>query len=395
MAGTIASGFLSYVSVTFAARLLEPANFGLLGALLGFVTFTTAMLRPAGFAATHLATSIDNHRKGPQLRGLAGLAIGIGLVLAAVIVAFLAVFANALAHLLRSGDSWHLVLLAPLLGTVACLQLMQGIMAGAQKFRWLSVSSVIDAGARALVTVPLVTQFSVAGSLSAYAAGQLAAIACCVVSLGGIGWNPPSRRRLRASMHTGTAAVALLVIMTLLQTGDLLLLRSYAAPDAVGLYAVCATVGSLLVTLASPLYLPAFPRAVAAHMAGRPTAAVLYLPLALVLAVGAISTLAAIWLGTSVTELAFGAAFAGAGLLLPIYLAKSTALLVALLVGQHAIAVGRGMRVWLAVPPTVGALAALVVLHPDSAGAAVLMVAFSVTAAGVLAFAALVPSHGH
>jgi O-antigen/teichoic acid export membrane protein len=389
MGGTVASGLLAYVSITIAARLLNPVDFGLLGALIALSSFATILLRPAGFAMTHLAATAYVDVGGGRLRGLGAASVALSAVVMVLLVLLVAAFGQPLATTLQASSTWPIWLLVPLLGALTCFHLTNGILTGAQRFVWFAGAGVIEAAARAIVTAPLVLHIGVSGSLGSYVAGHVAAIAFSITCLGGLAWKPPPVKDVIDAVRTGSAALTLLVGISLLQNGDLVLLRWYGRAEDAGLYAACATIGGLLVTLGTPLFVPAFPRALAAHRSGEPTLPILLFALTPIVVGGISASLASIWLGSTAVGLLFGPAFEGAGLILPVYLAKSTALLAAGVLGQHAIATGRLLAVRLAVVPAACTLVMLGYLRPDAVATALVAVAGGVVLSIVIGMPAV------
>jgi O-antigen/teichoic acid export membrane protein len=331
---------------------------------LGVATLATVVLRPTGFAATHLTIAVHARRDRRALHGTLGLALMVGIVVCVVCLLVLMVLGAPIAQALQSQSTAPIVLLAPLLGVGAALQMTNGVLSGVQRFSILAVVTVVDAAIRLVATGPLALALGVAGSLVAYVVGQLAAIGLGIAMLGGVAWRMPHVHETRAGLRTGFATMSLLAGIALLQTGDLVLLRTYAPPDDAGLYAACASLGLLFVTATAPLYLPAFPRALGAYREQGDTRSILIGVLAPIAAAGVAAILLSVWLGDLVVVLVFGASFAAAGPILPIYMAKIVALVIAGVLGQHAVATGRALAVHVVPLPALLGLAALVVIRP-------------------------------
>jgi len=144
MLGTLIAGGISWVAITLSARLLEPSNFGLLGALLAVTSLTAIAFRPAGFAATQLAAAVGSRDGISSIRGLCGFSVAIGAGLAAILIVLMAAMRVPLSMALQMASSWPILFLAPLVAALGCTQLLQGILAGTNKFPWLAAGSVLD-----------------------------------------------------------------------------------------------------------------------------------------------------------------------------------------------------------------------------------------------------------
>lgn len=370
MAGTVVSGIFSYGSIALSARLLGTEDFGLVAALLGIGSLGAVLLRPASFAATHVAIGAQSRSTPDALRGLLGFSVAVGAVLTLVLLAIFLTLAMPLNSLLKTSGLLPIAFVAPLLAATASLQLISGLFSGAHRFGWLATSTVIEAAVRSLVTAPFVILWGVSGSVFAYVVGQIAGVTFSILRAGGLAWQPPPVEHLFDGLKTGFSALSLVAGIALLQNGDLILLRWYAPQLDVGLYAACSSLGNLFVTLSAPLYLPAFPRALRAHRQREPTLPVLLWAVGPILAAGTTATVASIWLGAPIARMLFGPAFEGAGPVLPIYFARTSALVLVGVVGQHAMATGRGSAVHLGVPVGVGGLAAIALLRLDPQGTA-------------------------
>ena len=125
--------------------------------------------------------------------------------------------------------------------------------------------------------------------------------------------------RCAAGLATGLATLSLIGGIALLQNGDLVLLRGYGRPEDAGLYAACASLGNLFVTVTAPLYVPAFPRALTAYRRGQGTRAILVGVLTPIGLAGVAAVVGALVLGELVIAVLFGADFLGAASILPAY----------------------------------------------------------------------------
>jgi O-antigen/teichoic acid export membrane protein len=271
--------------------------------------------------------------------------------------------AGPLANLFNAQSGWQVVLLGPLVAFVVGQQLISGALLGGHRFATQAATTVAEAGARALVTLPAAVLFGVSGALFAYLAGQVVSVVAAIILVGGLAWLRPSRRQLSASGSLGLAAVSLVIGLALLQSGDLVVLRWYGPTPETGLYAACASVGTLLVALSVPIYVPSFPRAIAAQREGRGTISILFVTLGLVVALGASAALVSVWLSAPVLRWSFGSEFEDAASLLPIYLLKTSAVVSAGVIGQHALALARPAAVTVVLPVSIFSLIAVALLH--------------------------------
>lgn len=369
---TIVAGLLAYASTAVSARTLGSADFGLLGALLGTASLVTVALRPLHSAATHLATELHARGEDSAVAGLAGPSLLAAVGAAAALLTLAAVLAEPLSVFYRTTEHSPVLALALLLAVTAYVQLATGFLLGLHRFNSFAVSNVLDTSVRAALTPLLVSLLSVPGALACYVIGQAAAAMFSVVQSGGVRWKPPGAAHVLRATRVGLSSSVLTLVVALLQHADLVLLRAYAPAEQVGWYSASASVGSLVFTLAAPVYLPLYPRLVASTRAGQSAGALLLGTLGLVSVVGAAMILASALIGGRLTALLFGDEFVAAGAILPLYLAKTASLLSLFLVGQYAIVAGRASLLWPSLVPCLTALAVLAIAQPAPSHAALL-----------------------
>jgi O-antigen/teichoic acid export membrane protein len=385
LAGTGAAAVLSYAAVTISARLLGPDAFGLLGALVAVTSLATVALTWVYAMAAHIASTALARHEPDSLRRLSGpVLVGAGVFGLLILVVTLAL-SGPIATFLHSENPWILGLLAPLLAAIACGQILKGFLSGLQRFRAFSAATALEALTRAILTAPLVLAFGVAGSLGAYVGGVLVADTWVVSRLGAIGWRLPSASDLVGPGWTAVGTAITTVMVGLLQYSDLILLRWYAPADEAGIYSATAALGNTLFTLAVPLTLPAFPRALAAYDAHEPTWPILLRALVPVVVGGLAAILVSAWLGELVAVAIFGLPFAAVGTLLPVYFAKTTGLIVLALVGQHAVAVRRPGALFVAAAVSVTGPVLIATLTPSVRGTALISFAVAIVATSLLA----------
>jgi O-antigen/teichoic acid export membrane protein len=355
--GTVVSAVFSYLALTISARSLGVAEFGVLGATLAVVSVAVVAMRPLHTAATHLAARVRSDRL--ILSGLTGPLLGASFAIACVVAVVVNVLDAPLRALLRVEDSRLLWLAAPLIGLHLFWQLESGLIAGTQRFDLLATDSVADALVRAIVMAPLAIALGAFGSVAAYATGVAAAGTLAAAQLGGLRWSLPRHVFDRDLLQVGGGSILLTLAVTMVQNLDLLFLRAYGDPQAVGWYAACATIGSFLLAVTAPLYLPLYPRALRATEERMPTLPILASVLLPFTAAGVVAVGASWGAGNFAAALFFGPQFAPAGDVLPAYVTKTLCIGALFIVGQYALATRRALAI---VPGALLAMAGLVVI---------------------------------
>jgi len=368
--GTVIAALCSYVALATSARLLGPAEFGVLGAILAVLSVVAVALRPLHTSATHLAARAASDRR--VVSGLTGPLLVSSIALTCVVAIAFALLDDPLTSALHIQDRRVLWVAAPLIGLQVWWLLESGLIAGMQRFHLFALDSIADAAVRALVIAPLTLIAGVAGSVAAYATGVAVAGALGAAQLGGLRWRLPRHVFDRELLDVGGGSILLTLAISAAQNLDVLFLRTYADPEAVGRYAACATIGNFLFALSAPLYVPLYPRTVRALKERLPTLPILASVL-LPFAVTGVVAVGVSWaFGQFATGLFFGAQFAPAGDVLPAYFTKIVCLGAMFIVGQYALATRRSPTI---VPGTLLALACvsvIPVIRPEPFQAAML-----------------------
>jgi O-antigen/teichoic acid export membrane protein len=381
-----AANALNYAFNLVMLRLLGPAAYGALGALLALLLIGSVPgLALQVVVARHTALRVAGRGEVAAVAALwsrtlvavSWVSAGLGLLALAA--------APALAAFLHLGSLVPALWLAANLLPLPLVSALQGMLQGVQRFGALAIALLVNAAARLAVGIALVAAGGgLAGALAASVAGSALAL---VVPLALI--RPVLAGRRRAGSTTGgdlgaaalgrevgTASLALLGLL-LLTTVDVLLARHYLDPSASGLYAAGAVVAKIAYwapQFVATIVFPRLAREVAARrrlLAGA-AAVVAGLGVALALAVAAAPELA--------VALPFGAAYRGIGPDLPLFALLGTALALAQLLLFSGIAAG-DRRVHLLLGATVAVEVAAIALGPHGSVTGVVATALAVLGA--------------
>jgi O-antigen/teichoic acid export membrane protein len=335
---------LNYAFNLVMLRLLEPAAYGALGALLALILIGTVPgLAVQAVVARHTALRAGDRAAVAELwsRTLvaaAWLSAALGLLVAAA--------APLLAAFLHLGSLGPALWLAANVLPLPLVSALQGMLQGVQRFGALAATLLLNAAVRLAVGVALVLAgHGVDGALAASVAGSgLAMLLPLALLRPVLREAPPARRRgWRAAAtggaigaETGAAALAFLGLL-LLTNVDLLLARHYLAPRASGLYAAGSVIAKIAYWAPQFVATIVFPRlatggAARRRLLARAAAVVAGLGAALLLAVAAAPGLA--------VALPFGDGYRGVGPDLPLFAALGTALALAQLLLFSGIAAG-------------------------------------------------------
>src|SRR6266498_1223744 len=286
----VANG-LNYAFNLVMLRLLEPAAYGALGALLAVILIGTVPgLALQAVVARHTALRAGDRRAVAELWSrtlvaVSWVSLGLGLAVAAA--------APALAAFLHLGSIVPALWLAANILPLPLVSALQGMLQGVQRFGALAAALLLNAGARLAVGVGLVAAgHGVDGALAASVAGSVLAM---------------------------------------------LLARHYLAAEPSGLYAAGAVVAKIAYWAPQFVATIVFPRlateaAARRRLLARAAVAITALGVALMVVVAAAPELA--------VTLPFGAAYRDVGPDLPLFAALGTALALVQLLLFSGIAAG-------------------------------------------------------
>jgi O-antigen/teichoic acid export membrane protein len=385
-----AANALNYAFNLVMSRLLGPADYGALGALLALVLVGTV----PGVA---LQAVVARHTT------LAGRAVGRlwSRVLVAVVAVGGALGLLALAASPAVAAFLHLPSLGPCLWLAAALlplpllSAVQGMLQGREWFGLLAAVLLVAAAGRLAVGLGLVEGgLGVEGALAATAIGSAVAVLVAVPRLraqGGWehvrrGWRWPGRGSPGAAVAGEVAAAAAGVLgLLLLANVDVLLARHFLPAEASGLYAAGAVLTKIAFWAPQFVVTLVFPRLVTAadrrRLLGRSAA--------VVAAVGAPLVVAAALAPRLAARLSFGEAYLDVGPTLPLFAALGTGLaLVQLVLFTGMATADRGMYRLLLAAVAAEAVLVAVFLHDSVAqivGASLAVVAALLVAGFTLA----------
>jgi O-antigen/teichoic acid export membrane protein len=353
-----AANALNYAFNLVMSRLLGPADYGALGALLALVLVGTVPgVALQAVVARH--TTLAGEAVGRLWSRVLAAVVAVGAVLG-LLTMLASPAVAAFLHLPSLGPClWLAAALLPL----PLLSAVQGMLQGREWFGALAAVLLVAAAGRLAVGVGLVEGgLGVSGALAATAIGSAVAVLVAVPRLraqGGwerpraVGWRWPGTGSSAAAFGGEVAAAAAGVLgLLLLANVDVLLARHFLSAEASGLYAAGAVLTKIAFWAPQFVVTLVFPRLVTAadrrRLLGRSAA-------------GAPLVVAAALAPGLAARLSFGEAYLDVGPTLPLFAALGTGLaLVQLVLFTGMATADRGMyRLPLAAVVAEAALVAL------------------------------------
>jgi O-antigen/teichoic acid export membrane protein len=341
---SLGSNASSYVFTVVAARLLVPASFGELSALMAVLVVGIV---PAMSVQTGVALYVATGRR--EVRAAVGLGLWLGAAVGALALAGAPVLV-ALLHLSGAGPA---LVLPVALTAFPVLGALSGVLQGRQRFGRLAVVMGLDTVLRiGGAIVGLLVGRSPTAALVGLATGILLATAAAFVLCGRPRPARPPRALVRGVAHAGYATVGLVVLLNL----DVILARNVLPAHGSGVYAVGLVLTKAAYWLPQAVAVVVLPRL--ADRANRRS--VLRAGVLAVVAIDAPVVLLAVLFGPDLLPVIGGAGYRGEPVVLWLFALTGSLLAVAQLLLFSRIASGdvrSVLAVWLAIALEIGLVA--------------------------------------
>lgn len=358
----------AFALTILAARRLGPAGFGEWGALWSIMLVTAALFPSVSMLA---AREVARECAAGRPESARALASRIGVVTAGIGLApavLLTLKADAVAAALRIAEPSHIVLVAWFFWISWVLAFVRGALEGAQRFNGLGLNVAGEGALRlAMGAVVLFAGGVIGGLLGSYIAA--AVIAC---AFAWAEWRRPldaatprndEPAAIRWSYFAPVFAAHLLIVA--LANADMMLVKRYFPAEAAGWYSVGFTGGKFMFFFAEGVAVAMFPKAVAAHAAGRSPRPILIRALALYIGGAALTVAVAAAAPAFLVSTIFGPEYDEARRLLLPYLLYSSMLGAMVVTAKYRLAEGRFAFLAALAGAVVVLVGGIVVYHPS------------------------------
>jgi O-antigen/teichoic acid export membrane protein len=357
----------NYAFFLIAGRVLGPADYGLVAAILSGVLVVQTPVTSLQTALARVVGAYPTERSAPVYRRALLVALRL-----TPPIALLACGAVALVAALRDD-----VPVGPLLAAVAILlpvavfPLALGDLQGTHRFGRYAISMAAFGLPRPLALLALVgVGMGVYAALLGTAATTVVAAAVAVLftadrlrAAGAAPADPALLRAMRVSLLPLLVGVSAVAVISNL---DVIAAKLGLDPVEAGLFASAAVLAKtvFLVPQASTIVL--LPRVARRHRAGRPTEELLALSTLAALALGGVATAVTLVAAEPIAVLTFGEEFRDAATILPQLTGAMTLAGVLLTLLYHQVALGSHRVVWVLAAATLALAAGLVAFHESA-----------------------------
>jgi O-antigen/teichoic acid export membrane protein len=296
-AATLVGNGIAYLLSMISARILDPADFGALGALLGLlVIIATLGISVQALTARRVSTAPAAQRKDVEGQAIRlSILVAIAIAIASVVLAWpvSVLFSIPILAVLTGVAS---------LGFVVIGSAAMGIAQGREQHVKLSVAFIANSGGRALGgIIGVVVLQSVTGVGFGILIGCAVGAAVAYQLISPKTFSPKLKDGI--SIEFGHVAHALIVLFTLTNI-DVLLARVFLTEDLSGEYSVGVLLAKIAFFLPNAIIIVLFPK-----MSGGGSHRALYIATGLTAMVGVVITLASVFAGDLVIGILGGSQY--------------------------------------------------------------------------------------
>jgi O-antigen/teichoic acid export membrane protein len=250
----------NFVFNSATARILGPAGYGELAAIVAILYLASPLLVSVQTVASRTATGLvvggHDGRIRTELRAQGKRLVFVGLLAAAL----LALGSSALARFLRVSDGRPIAILGLALALSVVTHLQRGVLQGTTRFGRYAVSTLSEAVTKVVLAVALAWFWR---SVDGPVVGVVAAAGCGLVVntllLRYLPTTDDSTGRSLALPRGSGATVATFLLLSLLLSVDVLAAKRYLPPAESGLYAAVSLSGKVVFFATSAVSLYLFP----------------------------------------------------------------------------------------------------------------------------------------
>ena len=355
-AGVNVFNFLFHVVVS---RLLGPAHYSALGALLSIVSLLSVPLGAAQLAVTQAVARRVDADVPIGLGRSVGLAAVYGLIAMGIIIAF----TSLIDRFLHLGSWVPVMLVAGWIPVAAIGAVLTGALIGEYRFRAVAIATFVGgAVVRLAVGVFLAeTGGGVAGAISATIFAQVVTTGILGVLARSYLGRAEGLVSLRATSRDTLLSIGALTGLTALMGVDTVLARHYFTPSVAGQYSAGAVAARIALFVPSAITTVAFPHMIAGDGTSMASRRAFVQTLGVVALIGALVAVALTTFGSLTVRILFGSAYGGSKVVLGTLAFESAALgVLSVLVYFHL-----ARRSWTALGTWIGLVVAAVLVTFD------------------------------
>ncbi|HYH75856.1 MAG TPA: oligosaccharide flippase family protein [Candidatus Saccharimonadales bacterium] len=251
--GSVAVGALNYLYYPVLGRLLDPAAFGEVQALVSLFLQLAIFLSVFGLVTTNVVANYgDQAKRNAVVLELEKLALTLSLAFLLLVIAF----QHQLRSFLQFDSTWPFIILAVAIVVSVPFTFRSAFLRGQQAFGATSVANIVGAAAKLLFSAILVAiGLGTAGAIGGLVLAQAVAwgyAAWKAAQLGLVGqpsssrWRLPDVRLLAPELKYGLLVFISSFVITVQYSIDIVVVKHFFDAHTAGLYAGVASVARII-----------------------------------------------------------------------------------------------------------------------------------------------------
>jgi O-antigen/teichoic acid export membrane protein len=313
----IISGALAYLYNAYAAKLLGPGEYGILGVTMSVYFILAVSLAPLSNVITKLTSEFKATGQDGQIVFLVSVFTRRMFLYGAPFFLLTAFLSLPLSQFLNMDSPVPVILVGLLFWSGLLLVTVRGILQGLQQFTHIAFSQSSEAVLRLLGGVSLLSVgLGVNGAIAAFVLASGLSFIALFVLLRRQYQNPPVPFSFPNLYRYSSSALIMTLCFTASQNMDILLVKHYFDAEQAGIYVATTLVGKLLSLFSIPFYRVMFPQVSEANAQNKNTTPMLVKTLTMVGVACSLFIFLSWSFGHLVISISFGQAYAATAPLL-------------------------------------------------------------------------------
>jgi len=279
----------NYVFQISMARLLGPADYGILAVLMSIIYIFAIPSEAIQNFITKYTSIFNVHNKLGKTKDLMFRSLKKSALLSLVMFILFIPLSLFLSDFLKI-DIWLVLLIGLFIFTVFIMPVMRGIIQGRKKFSSLGLNFVLESICKVILSILLVLLgWKVYGAMTAVLLASVFAFVISLVPLKEIIHSKRERGEFNNIYKTNLPLIIATISIVLMYSIDIILARRFFSPEIAGQFAFVSLIGKVIIFVSSSIGKTMFPLSAEEFEKGNKTSKLLKKSLILVSIMAAIS----------------------------------------------------------------------------------------------------------
>lgn len=252
--------FLNYVFHFAMARILGPADYGLLAVLMSMAYIFSVPNEALQTIVSHLISKFNPKREFGKMNFVLAKAIKKCLRIAIICFVLFIPIAFFLAYFLPDVTFLHLIFTGTILFGVFSVPIVRGVLQGRKKFKKLGWSMIIESASKLIIAVSLVfLGLRIYGAMAGVIFSIFLSFLISLLFLREVTGSKKSRVKNKDIYSYNKPIIIALFVVMFMFSLDIILAKRFFEPDLAGKYAVASMLGKMIFLGVIPISKAMFP----------------------------------------------------------------------------------------------------------------------------------------